>query len=710
MTAHETTSVDRDDTAVEAAGNGAYMCQASVSNMRGQAPDKSMVLDAALNEFSLRRKVNEHVDISDFCDAYPAYRSSVRRLLSVYQCFAENPDIAEGLALIHWPELGRQFLGFTIREELGQGAFARVYSACEPAMGNREVVLKVAMGGAAEAETLGRLSHPNVVTVYSVQVDAESGLSAICMPSVARQTLCDVLDDAFADQLPPTYTPLSDFTGHSSGLFRRLIPARRRLWSETVLEMGVKLAGALAYTHSEGILHLDLKPSNVLIAPNGEPILIDFNLSKDSQSDFVQAGGTLPYMSPEQLQALSKSSRDLGEMLDVRSDVFSLGVVLYEALTGRLPFGHVYSSSDKTLLLQELIDRRKRPPKPVRLWNRSVDHRASDAIERCLAFDPADRFQTADELADCLRGSLTSMAHLKCLVRLHPVTATLICTVLTLSTIGGAAWWAQRPTFAEREYATAIALYGNGKNEEAMRCLDRLFLAEGPSFERLLARGWVHQAAENWEWAAVDFEAANKLAPSGNLLAMLAYCRARAGRNPSAIVLYQKAIDAGYATAGIYNNLGVSFKNLGSPIDAYPCFEEAIRLDENLQAAYANRASIVVNECHRGNFKHLEQAINDIQKAIAIGPASAELFYNAAVLLALCKDAEKTPEILDYLSQAVEHGLSTEVLRVDPMFKNLVDDPRFPQDSGNSTSGKYGSTVARIVTPKFVPGSGLPEF
>ena len=183
---------------------GAHVLPAAADEVRGRNTDKSAVLDAALREFSLRRKVDEHVDISDFCDAYPAYRSSVRQLLSVYQCFAEHPEIVEGLDRINWPESGEDFLGFAIRDELGQGAFARVYSAREPAVGNREVVLKVAMGGAAEAETLGKLSHPNVVTVYSVQVDADSGLSAICMPSGSRRTLCDVLDEAFADRLPPT--------------------------------------------------------------------------------------------------------------------------------------------------------------------------------------------------------------------------------------------------------------------------------------------------------------------------------------------------------------------------------------------------------------------------------------------------------------------------------------------------------------------------
>ncbi len=113
----------------------------------------------------------------------------------------------------------------------------------------------------------------------------------------------------------------------------------RGLYVDGIVHPGVQLAEALAYTHSQGILYRDLKPSNVLLAPSGKPMLLDFNLSCDVQFDVNRVGGTLPYMPPEQIRDVRMPPADGRLTGDPRSDVFSLGVILYELLAGRLPFG-----------------------------------------------------------------------------------------------------------------------------------------------------------------------------------------------------------------------------------------------------------------------------------------------------------------------------------------------------------------------------------
>src|SRR5207253_10601572 len=115
---------------------------------------------------------------------------------------------------------------------------------------------------------------------------------------------------------------------------------------EGIVHLAAQVADALEYSHSQGVFHLDLKPSNVLLTPSGRPMLLDFNLAKDRECRGQLLGGTLPYMAPEQLRATAdKASRERERPeeadLDGRADVFALGVLLYELLAGQHPFGPV---------------------------------------------------------------------------------------------------------------------------------------------------------------------------------------------------------------------------------------------------------------------------------------------------------------------------------------------------------------------------------
>src|SRR4029077_12001192 len=239
-------------------------------------------------------------------------------------------------------------VGFRVVRELGRGAFARVYLATEPALGGRSVVLKIGMRGTAEAEILGRLRHDNIVPVYAMRQDMLTGMTVVCMPYLGATTLADVLEYAFARPGMPANAAIllqaakpKAEEEESLGPLKPSPILRSGTYVEGVLDMGVQLAEALAFVHERKIYHRDLKPTNVLVRPDGRPMLLDFNLSFDEQAQQQTLGGTLIYMAPEMLRVIEE--KNAGPcLLDGRSDLYSLGVILYEMLSGEHPFEEVF--------------------------------------------------------------------------------------------------------------------------------------------------------------------------------------------------------------------------------------------------------------------------------------------------------------------------------------------------------------------------------
>ena len=166
--------------------------------------NKAAVVELAYEEYCLRLEAGEKIAPSTFCDRFPTFRISLRRRLDVHDFLESNPGCAgTWFDDANWPEVGEEFIGFKILRELGRGAIARVYLASQAKLGGRLVAVKVSLFGGYEAETLGKLSHPNIVPVFSVDEDPETRLTAVCMPYRGSATLADVLDLAFAENTPP---------------------------------------------------------------------------------------------------------------------------------------------------------------------------------------------------------------------------------------------------------------------------------------------------------------------------------------------------------------------------------------------------------------------------------------------------------------------------------------------------------------------------
>ncbi len=276
--------------------------------------------------------------------------------------------------------IGRTLSHYKILDKLGEGGMGEVYRAEDTKL-KRQVALKVLPERLAssrkrlrrfqrEAEALATLDHPSIVTIHSVEQDG--GIPFLTMQLVEGSSL--------AEQIPPKGTPL-----------------------ERIFEIAIPLADALAAAHDKGIVHRDLKPANIMITAEGRVKVLDFGLAKleaetGAPDDATQLAtepltqegrilGTVPYMSPEQLE---------GKPLDARSDIFALGVILYEMATGQRPFQGDTSVSLISSILKDV-------PRDVDDRRLDLPRHFARIIKHCLEKSPEQRYQSAKDVRNELR-------------------------------------------------------------------------------------------------------------------------------------------------------------------------------------------------------------------------------------------------------------------------------------------------------------------
>ncbi len=311
---------------------------------------------------------------------------------------------------------GRRFDDFEIVRVLGAGSFAKVLLARQLSL-DRLVALKVSTNQSAEARTLASLEHAHIVQVFAEQVHAEYGLRLLCMQYVPGLTLAQVID-ALARHDRACWDGrlildiLDRLAAGPAALDPVALEGRAALqacdFPQAVCRLGARLAEALAHAHGQGVLHRDIKPANILLNRYGRPFLADFNIAlatrRPADADATPAGGTLGYMAPEHLDAFYSGEGMSPAVVDERSDVYSLGVVLYELLTGQLPFPVAPTGTRlaETLPLMA-AERRGRAPSP-RHEHADVPETLDRVVRRCLDPDPARRYPSAAELAQALDG------------------------------------------------------------------------------------------------------------------------------------------------------------------------------------------------------------------------------------------------------------------------------------------------------------------
>jgi eukaryotic-like serine/threonine-protein kinase len=346
--------------------------------------------DVALEEYRQRRAAGDTPDPSEYRERF-AIDLPVDAPANELDC----GPFWDGSRL---PDVGEMIRpGYRVLAELGRGAFGRVYLAEQPELANRKVAIKISSRLVGEAQTLARLQHSHIVPVYAVH--RVRGYQVLVMPYLGGATLKDVLkssrDGRTNRETEPTVRtkviPESEIPPSSEPGPARVCVGSARLTEHEVLEIGIAIADGLAHAHERGIFHRDVKPANILLTDDGEPMLLDFNLAANQQDAAPAAGGTPRYMAPEQFEALTDPAVRVG----APADVYALGVVLHELLTGSLPFPD--RSGTWAEVGPAMLADRRRPP----VVNYSSPAIAS-ILRWCLQPDPRRRYASAAELRDDL--------------------------------------------------------------------------------------------------------------------------------------------------------------------------------------------------------------------------------------------------------------------------------------------------------------------
>ncbi|MBL8793593.1 MAG: tetratricopeptide repeat protein [Planctomycetia bacterium] len=347
-------------------------------------------------EICLRQEHGEEVDSVQVIARFPQWRDELEVLLG---CHRLLEPVVSGP---RFPDIGEVLHGFELIGELGRGAQGRVFLATQPELADRPVVLKLTAVAGQEHLSLARLQHTHIVPLYLAHDDRQRNLRLLCMPYFGGLALSAVLD-ALKTKSTAQRTgadllrALDAVPGNVALTSLATAPARqffvRATYVQTVCWLGACLADALHYAHERGLVHLDMKPGNVLLTADAQPMLLDFHLARaplrtdGAPPDWF--GGTTNYMSPEQQAAFDavRAERPIPQAVDGRSDVYSLGLVLHECLAKTLP----------------------RPETPPRLdrVNPHVSRGLADIIGRCLQHDPGLRYPDAASLAADLRRHLT---------------------------------------------------------------------------------------------------------------------------------------------------------------------------------------------------------------------------------------------------------------------------------------------------------------
>jgi serine/threonine protein kinase len=376
--------------------------------------------DLLYEEFHVRRRAGDAVDPNDYLARFPDRAEELGRLLGL-----EAPHVSTSVAAVE-PRLetldaGETIDDFDLLALLGKGAFARVFLARQRSM-QRLVALKASADTGAEPQTLAQLDHPHIVRVFDQRVLAGRGLRLLYMQYVpggtlqnplglarrtpegqrSGRTLLQAVDRALEDrgEAPPD----------GSALRERIASWG---WPETVCWLGARLAEALDYANRQGVLHRDVKPANVLLSAEGAPRLADFNVSFSCKLEGAGPaaffGGSLAYMSPEQLEAFNPAHpREAGD-LDRRTDLYSLCLILWELLAGRRPFPDEAPDGEWGRMLERMTARRRAgvTPADVAGLPAHLPPGLREVLLSGLAADPADRPESgadlARELGLCLR-------------------------------------------------------------------------------------------------------------------------------------------------------------------------------------------------------------------------------------------------------------------------------------------------------------------
>jgi len=540
-----------------------------------------------IDEHSMRTEAGQIVTLDEYARRFPEHVDTLRNELGLTDDRTRSPSAAAAenatpqpnelpespINRIEQLEPGKVIGDFRIERLLGAGGVSQVFLATQLSL-DRQVALKVTVesdedsSAANEGRTMAAFSHPHIVPVFAEERIGR--LRLLAMEYVDGPPLSDFLNAARnrfhgsgRDRMPTAAEALSLIEELCSEQQTEQIVPRKDCVSCRDFLCGIfrDLARALSAAAAKGILHSDVKPANILLTRDGKAMLADFNVSLRQESNDgepPQVGGTLLYMSPEQLGILTGS--ETAVRLDERSDVYSLGLVLFETLTGGWPFLEGNVAADPIAASGQLQASRLSSPIEFPSGNKWLTPGLRSIIEKCLAPQPDDRYQSADELAVDLDRFLshrplstaTDPSHLERTskwIRRSPARAMLVATVLgVLSVLIVMSRQEEPPTNSPNTNGAATSSHSNTASIPEAAKQARQADDDG---QRLLVEGRFQEAAE-------QFEIATNLNPQ---------------------------------MATTWHNLGVARFRLGQFADSLSAFDRSIALGNESGLAYSHRAA-----------------------------------------------------------------------------------------------------------------------
>jgi len=530
---------------------------------------------------------------------------------------------------------------YEILNVLGTGGMGSVYKAKDIEL-DRLVALKVIRPELArdaaivdrfkqELRLSHKVTHRNVVRLYDLSEDA--GLRFVTMELVPGRDLRSILEE------------------------------RGKLTAEETVDIFQQICLGLEAAHGVGILHRDLKPQNVMREDTGRVVVMDFGLARmiDSSDGMTQTGaimGTFDYMSPEQA---------LGKELDQRSDIFALGLIGYEMLTGSMPFR-------AESRIASLLKRTQQPAVPLSEVDRKIPDTLSKIIAKCLEKDPANRYQRAEELEADIR-SWTSTGTVQASpvrLRMIRIRDLAISSVLIVAVAAGASWYViGRFRAAEpKKHGPVSVLIGDFANHTGDPLLDNSLepmlgvALEGASFINLYSRGDARKLAEKLPNPTdkLDDQSARLVALNEDVNTVITGEIDLRGDsyNVSAIAVDAvsgKEIAKSQIKVANKQDILTSLPQLAAPIrkalgDSTPKSVQFAEVSGGFKAASldaVHQASIATDEQFEGKF---QDAFNSFQKAAELDP---KLTWAYTGMAAMAQNLGRPEDALKYMQQAMQY-------------------------------------------------------
>lgn len=644
---------------------------------------ESLVGQAA-DEYTDRVNRGERVEIEEYVERYPQIADVLRQMLPSLGLMGKLSSVPKSGNPPESATPVPEYLGdYHIVREIGRGGMGVVFEAEQKSLGRRVALKVLPFHGLMdplylkrfrrEAQAAARLHHTNIVPVFGV--GEHEGIHFYAMQFIAGQGLDRVIQELRRLRRAPDQSFPSPLRGDRSGVRgpegskttgagtagSSLSDQSFAQYCRSVARLGIQVAEALSYAHGQGILHRDIKPSNLLLDAAGSVWVTDFGLAKaQSAEDLTLTGdlvGTLRYVAPERLNGQS----------DARSDIFSLGLTLYELLTLRPAFDEKTHEG----LVKQVTS--AEPPPPSRV-ERRIPSDLDTIIQKAIAKEPERRYQTASDLAADLRRFLEDrpisarrmsrlgLAWRWC--RRNPLIAGLSAAFVAALLIGlGAVPWQWHLTEKQRQQAEANFQKARDAVDECFNTVTQNPVLQEPGMEA--ARQVLFQAALKYYQ---DF-------------------------------LNQRADEAGTQAdlARAYYRLGYITERIGSKSEAFAAYEQACALFEKLARSESGNTPLQVEltQCYQslGDLQRLtgqsEQAEANLLKALEIREQLSRIHAADADFQ---NDLATTHQILGTLYRTTRRPTQAEASyrRALVLREQLVHD--------HSARGEYRKALARDYT------------